>query len=150
MSGRQGEVDSVKSFAADAAGNEERARTGRQIMDLKKELEGAKKEIAAARDAGYDPREGEAALQRMLEDGTIRRRRLGAPRSRGSFFYTGLRGCRRLVLTHLSARPWTATPRAVLAACPDACFATFLVFLQTLRHSGKTQTFRHSDTQAAP
>ena len=34
MSGRQGEVDSVKSFAADAAGNEERARTGRQIMDL--------------------------------------------------------------------------------------------------------------------
>ena len=50
----------------------------------------------------------------------------------------GLRGCRRLVLTHLSARPWTGKTRAVLAARHSDT--------QTLRRDPDTQTLRHSDS----
>ena len=57
-------------------------------------------------------------------------------------FFPGLRGCRRLVLTHLSARPWKAIPRAVLAARHSDT--------QTLRRDPDPQTLRHSEAQTVP
>ena len=45
-----------------------------------------------------------------------------APHSERLEGFSGLRGCRRPVLTRLSTRPWTSRPRAVPTACPDVCW----------------------------